>query len=96
MLSDIILINSNPNSKHLQNRNFVYINEREVVQNVKITCAASDIDHKCIWSLGSLALENLFLCVSDLKVLLNTFMSEGTPRVRHGPVPGTPSFSYMS
>ena len=31
---------------------FVYINEREVVQNVKITCAASDIDHKCIWSIG--------------------------------------------
>ena len=52
MFSDIILINSNPNNKHLQNRNFVYINEREVVQNVKITCAASDIDHKCIWSNG--------------------------------------------
>ena len=51
MFSDIILINSNPNNKHLQNRNFVYINEREVVQNVKITCAASDIDHKCIWSI---------------------------------------------
>ena len=51
LLSDIILTNSNPNSKHLQNRNFVYINEREVVQNVKITCAASDIDHKCIWSI---------------------------------------------
>ena len=52
MFSDIILINSNPNNKHLQNRNFVYINEREVVQNVKITCAASDIDHKCIWSIA--------------------------------------------
>ena len=50
LLSDIILINSNPNNKHLLNRNFVYINEREVVQNVKITCAASDINHKCIWS----------------------------------------------
>ena len=51
LFSDIILINSNPNNKHLPNRNFVYINETEVVQNVKITCAASDIDHKCIWSL---------------------------------------------
>ena len=50
LLSNIILINSNPNNKHLLNRNFVYINEREVVQNVKITCAASDINHKCIWS----------------------------------------------
>ena len=48
LFSDIILINSNPNNKHLQNRNFVYINEREVVQNVKITCATSDIYHKCI------------------------------------------------
>ena len=51
MLSDIILINSNPNNKHLQNRNNVYINEREVLQNVKITRATSDINHMCIWSL---------------------------------------------
>ena len=53
LFSDIILINSNPNNKHLQNRNFVYIIEREVVQNVKITCAASDIDLKCIWSIST-------------------------------------------
>ena len=52
LLLDIILINSNSNNKHLQNKNFVYINEREVVQNVKITCAASDIIHKCIWSIA--------------------------------------------
>ena len=51
LLSDIILINSNPNNKHLQNRNNVYINEREVLQNVKITRATSDINHMCIWSI---------------------------------------------
>ena len=60
LFSDIILINSNPNSKHLQNRNFVYINEREVVQNVKITCAASDIDHKCIWSMRVVSVVSYF------------------------------------
>ena len=72
LLSDIILINSNPNNKHLQNRNNVYINEREVLQNVKITRATSDINHICIWSFGALKhlLVNLHMKDNSLNKLL--------------------------
>ena len=66
MLSDIILINSNPNNKHLQNRNNVYINEREVLQNVKITRATSDINHMCIWSISTAKIKLKFVYINPL------------------------------